>query len=284
MTFGRFKVLIVLFSLSHAFVVQHEQTHVRRALMRRHVDWGLPPPLVNKANTLPLGQNIALGVDYGLRIVGTATSAGWASRRLFRVPHTGDDIQVARHLVKLAKSELVKTIVVGLPLHKDGSESGQSAVTREFCALLASIAGSRLKVVLVDERYSSKFADAQMQHMKKRDRDAALDEESACVILDAFFSGGESGELVPSDPAVLEDALRSDDAAATKAQHEADLAEALAKDKQKRRANSSKKAWKVDDSTQRWEAPAVFDLDVVDMDGEIARRAAALDKRPSEGE
>jgi len=281
---GRMRQSIVL-ALISCYSTIHGFTHQNigyassyRQLVRRQGNWGLPPPLVKKDDKPQTGE-VALGVDYGTRVIGTSISAGWAQKRLLPILHTGDDLEVARHLVDLAFGELAKTIVVGLPLHKDGTESYQSEVTREFCALVAAIAGRRLRVVLVDERYTSKFASAQMQHMKERDRVAAIDEESACAILETYFSssggtGGGGGELVPVDPSVLEEALRVANAALVKAQYEEDLASSLASDKE---------LWLLDDTPTdeddplgknhpRW-TPPVFDFD---LDGEVARRAAAL--------
>ena len=116
-----------------------------RLLVRRPGGWGIPPPVSSRRETPPVG-NPVLGVDYGLRRIGTATMAGFAPRRLLTVQHTGSDLEAARALERLAQAEGATKIVVGLPLDKDGTETRQAILTRQFALLLASVAGPRRQV------------------------------------------------------------------------------------------------------------------------------------------
>jgi hypothetical protein len=95
-------------------------------------------------------------------------------------------------------------------LDKDGAETGQALLTREFARLLASVladaAGDRsnnssrhaapLPVALVDERYTSKAAEIALsfKHAKKRFA-GQVDSEAAGIILSDFFEGGGASRL-----------------------------------------------------------------------------------------
>ncbi len=102
-----------------------------------------------------------LGFDFGLRRIGvatgntrTGTSQGLSTVRANRgMP---DWAQVER----LMEQWLPAKLVVGLPLHMDGSESAMSACARKFGARVHRRFG--LDVVFVDERLTTAEADHQL--------------------------------------------------------------------------------------------------------------------------
>jgi putative Holliday junction resolvase len=71
-------------------------------------------------------------------------------------------------------------LVVGLPLHADGSDSGTTAAVRKFAQQLEE--RSRLPVHIMDERLSS-HAAKQLQHQDKAGRKADIDAIAAMIIL-----------------------------------------------------------------------------------------------------
>lgn len=71
-------------------------------------------------------------------------------------------------------------LVVGLPLHADGSDSGTTAAVRKFAQQLEE--HSRLPVHIMDERLSS-HAAKQLQHQDKAGRKADVDAIAAMIIL-----------------------------------------------------------------------------------------------------
>ena len=83
-------------------------------------------------------------------------------------------------------------IVVGLPYNVDGTDSGMTRAAREFAAELGR--RYRLQVVLVDERYSSREAEAQLKSARESGRrrrrvvKADVDAAAACVILERWFN------------------------------------------------------------------------------------------------
>jgi putative holliday junction resolvase len=84
-------------------------------------------------------------------------------------------------------------IVVGLPYNVNGSDSTMTSAAREFAAELER--RCRLQVVLVDERYSSREAEARLKSAResglrrRRVAKADVDAAAACVILERWFSG-----------------------------------------------------------------------------------------------
>ena len=83
-------------------------------------------------------------------------------------------------------------IVVGLPYNVDGSDSTMTGAAREFAAELAR--RCRLQVALVDERYSSREAEARLKSAResglrrRRVAKADVDAAAACVILERWFT------------------------------------------------------------------------------------------------
>ena len=82
--------------------------------------------------------------------------------------------------------------VVGLPYNVDGSDSVMTQAARQFAAELER--RSRLPVILVDERYSSREAEARLKSARasglrrRRVAKADVDAAAACVILERWFT------------------------------------------------------------------------------------------------
>lgn len=126
-----------------------------------------------------------VGIDYGLRRIGLAVCD--PSRR-FSSPFctlnaSGGATTCAAKVVEACRELSPAGFVVGLPLHADGRESGQSRLTRVFADALRD--ASALPVELFDERLSSFEADQQMDdagvpHTRRRELQDAL--AAACIL------------------------------------------------------------------------------------------------------
>ena len=88
-------------------------------------------------------------------------------------------------------------LVVGLPYHVDGTDSVMSVAARAFAAELEQRYAKR--VVLVDERYSSREAEEQLKSARnsglrrRRLQKVDIDAAAACVILERWFTEGAQG-------------------------------------------------------------------------------------------
>ncbi|GMI04592.1 hypothetical protein TrLO_g126 [Triparma laevis f. longispina] len=156
-------------------------------------------------------------------------------------------------IVKYAWLLSVKTIVVGLPLFKDGTESKQSRIVRQYCdldlkkSLVREFGGTynptsftpNIKLTLFDERYSSSEAAALISSSSGNSRPvtADLDAVSACVILSHYckVDGAGAEELAFTS---------SDDVPSLLTQFEVNQAERIALTERQRNMSTLKESRK----------------------------------------
>lgn len=96
------------------------------------------------------------------------------------------------YLKKLIEEEQIGALVIGLPLHNDGSESESSQAARKFGAWLEKETG--LPCVYVDERFTSVMAEKELWQagLTHRRRKARRDMVAAQMILQAYLEGEAS--------------------------------------------------------------------------------------------
>ena len=146
-----------------------------------------------------------LGVDLGIKRTRLAVSdgVGITSRGLDTLTPRSRAEDVA-HLVALCAKEEVSDVVIGLPLMpRSGEVSPMAKRTQGFAQALATAfltAGSATTVHLVDERGTSKLASARLvaSAIKKSDRRALLDSESARILIELFIDSGPTTTLTSS--------------------------------------------------------------------------------------
>mmetsp|Transcript_5426 Transcript_5426/g.12884 ORF Transcript_5426/g.12884 Transcript_5426/m.12884 type:complete len:472 (-) Transcript_5426:2180-3595(-) len=164
----------------------------------------------------------SIGVDYGLVRTGVAVTIGYNPQALDVIvtdhPLLREDeaegmleediakeeekrlevqrARVTERVIELASRENADRIVVGLPLHKNGTEAHQSELARKFAGDHLAIASLRnlgpgVSVYMCDERYTSKEAAARMRSTSsgnnKYDLYGLLDAESAKIILEQYY-------------------------------------------------------------------------------------------------
>jgi len=144
---------------------------------------------------VPLVPGVTLAIDYGKKRLGLALSDehGITSRPHATWTRTNRRRDLGR-LRELVREEGVRRIVIGLPLHLDGTPSEMSEEARSFAARVGKALG--LPVELMDERLSSwearqTQAAANSNERARRDssgraepkKKAPLDDIAAAVIL-----------------------------------------------------------------------------------------------------
>ena len=127
-----------------------------------------------------------------------------------RRPTAAADIERLRTIVAEGR---VSELVIGLPLHSDGSLSPQATVTLRWATEVAQ--ALQLPITFVDERYSSERAEASLGRAargsnggapgpaRREARRAAVDQEAARIILE----DARNPELLV-DPTILTVDLR----------------------------------------------------------------------------
>lgn len=137
-------------------------------------------------------MSCVLGFDVGSRLTGVAVgNAITASAQALTTIVMRDGEPDWLRLDGLRQEWLPDTLVVGLPLHLDGTEQAASRAARRFATQLE--ARYDLPVKLVDERHSSReaaerFAAARAAGLKRRRDAAAIDAIAAAVIVERWLS------------------------------------------------------------------------------------------------
>ncbi|MGA2079702.1 MAG: Holliday junction resolvase RuvX [Holophaga sp.] len=101
-------------------------------------------------------------------------------------PNQGEPTLAA--LARLAREEGAQALVVGLPRHQDGAESGTAGLARAFGEALGARTG--LPLVFWNEHLTSAEAERLLAQrgVKARDRKAKLDAAAAAVILEDLIA------------------------------------------------------------------------------------------------
>jgi putative Holliday junction resolvase len=135
-----------------------------------------------------------LALDAGDKTVGIAVSdeLGITARGLFTLERISDRKDTGKILDLVGEHEC-DSVVVGLPLNLDGSDSVQTEKVRAFARMLENKLRSNgkknVKVILWDERFTTKIAEqvlieADMSRAKRR---KIIDKQAAVVILQSYL-------------------------------------------------------------------------------------------------
>ena len=157
----------------------------------------------------PLLGTKAIGIDYGGVRTGLAATIGYDFRPL-RIVSDLNNTDLCAEVVATVRSENAQRVVVGLPLHKNGTESERSNITRCFAeelsaAVLSNFGPDFGGVHMWDERYTSKEAKARIMStargrgrvLSADDLDGTIDADAACLILEHYYqNSGEGAEFV----------------------------------------------------------------------------------------
>ena len=138
--------------------------------------------------TARTGEATVLAFDFGTRRIGVAL--GNSVTRVARPLTTIDrEASAARFeaIASLIDQWQPDVLIVGRPLHADGSEHEMTARAERFARQLSGRFG--LEVTCVDERFTTLAADSELAGagVRRRERKAARDAVAAQVILQSWF-------------------------------------------------------------------------------------------------
>lgn len=132
-----------------------------------------------------------LGIDYGEARVGIAITDALniTAQGLETIQRNGSDKVILRRLDEILATYEIETIVVGMPLHMNGTISERAKKTQEFVHKL-KCKYNQLKIETVDERLTTVEAHKTMNFLevnknKKRD---IVDTISAMYILETYLN------------------------------------------------------------------------------------------------
>jgi putative holliday junction resolvase len=140
-----------------------------------------------------LPPRIVLAFDFGLRRIGVACgdTVSRAASPLEAVA-SGPAGPRWASIDSLLRDWRPDLAVVGLPYNVDGSDSDMTSAARGFAAEMTR--RYSLQVALVDERYSSREAEARLKSAResglrrRRVAKSDVDAAAACVILERWFT------------------------------------------------------------------------------------------------
>jgi putative Holliday junction resolvase len=129
-----------------------------------------------------------LAVDLGSKRVGLAlTDPLKMIASPFKTLHYRSEKQLVADLLAVIEANAVETVVIGLPLHEDSTESEGSTRSRSFAAKLNR---NGIDTVLWDERYTSRDAEESLRRcgLDRRRALAKIDSIAASYILEDYLS------------------------------------------------------------------------------------------------
>jgi putative Holliday junction resolvase len=160
-----------------------------------------------------------LAVDVGDRRIGLAITdaLGLTAQPLFTVHRTTERADL-KAIARFIRQHKVTTIVVGHPLHADGSPSAQAAKAQAFAEALAG-QHPGLMHHLLDERLTTREAHelldragrsragGRISGASRRDarlgREEIIDQVAATLLLESFLARREGPALLPDPDAGL---------------------------------------------------------------------------------
>lgn len=132
-----------------------------------------------------------LGIDYGEARVGVAITDALniTAQGLETIQRNGSDKVILRRLDEILETYEVETIVVGMPLHMNGTLSERAKVTQEFVHKL-KCKYNQLKIETVDERLTTVEAHRTMNFLdvNKNKKRNIVDTISAMYILETYLN------------------------------------------------------------------------------------------------
>ena len=136
----------------------------------------------------PIPQGSVLAFDFGIKRIGVAigNTASGRARALETIDTEVTQRRFARIAQLLAMWQPV-LLVVGLPLHSDGTAHALTQLSQRFARRLVGRFGC--DVMLQDERFTSETASAELREagIAGRKQKVMLDQVAAQHILQSFF-------------------------------------------------------------------------------------------------
>jgi putative Holliday junction resolvase len=129
-----------------------------------------------------------LAIDLGSKRVGLAmTDPLRMIASPYKTLHYRSDRQLISDVLAIVKANAVETVVIGLPLHQDSSESEGSARSRSFAAKLNR---NGVDTVLWDERFTSRDAEEALKRcgLDRRHALSKIDSIAASYILEDYLT------------------------------------------------------------------------------------------------
>ena len=127
-----------------------------------------------------------LGIDYGYKRTGVAVYNSKINMPLHK-PIILNILDNFTTVLSIIKYEAINSIVIGLPLKKNGIPSNNFVEIKTLCKHFKS--KTNLPYCLTDERYTTTLANVLLKQLniKRKKRNMCDDQLSASIMIDNFF-------------------------------------------------------------------------------------------------
>lgn len=131
-----------------------------------------------------------LGIDFGQARIGVAATdaLGILAHPVTTIENTGIKAVLAA-LAAICAERTITRVVVGLPLHTDGTHGKAAKTAKRFAKKLAPLG---VPVEMVDECFTTVEAEERLREAGVshwRDRKQKIDQAAACLILETWLRG-----------------------------------------------------------------------------------------------
>jgi putative Holliday junction resolvase len=142
-----------------------------------------------------VGERV-IGIDPGSRRFGVAIGVSGVASPLAVIQREKTLELTVERLATLIIEEEVTAVVIGLPLHLDGSEGSSSKAARKFARALANFVS--VPVMLHDERLTTVTADRAMLDagLRAEERRRHVDKIAAAIMLQSWLDAGATGDAI----------------------------------------------------------------------------------------
>jgi len=134
-----------------------------------------------------------LSIDYGERRIGFAI--GNSNRKIatpLSVIHNVSLDSVIENINQVVKNYEIDSIIIGIPLNEDSTESMQATRVRDFCSKIKK--KINLPIMGIDERFTSVNSEKLLLDldMSRKKRKKYIDSIAATIILQSYFENNET--------------------------------------------------------------------------------------------
>ena len=134
-----------------------------------------------------------LSIDYGERRIGFAI--GNSNRKIatpLSVIHNVSLDSVIENINQVVKNYEIDSIIIGIPLNEDSTESMQATRVRDFCSKIKK--KINLPIMGIDERFTSVNSEKLLLDldMSRKKRKKYIDSIAATIILQSYFANNET--------------------------------------------------------------------------------------------
>ena len=142
-----------------------------------------------------------IAIDHGAARIGLAISdpVGIMAHPLETVPNND---QAISRLLELIQQRQARSIIIGMPLHMDGSEGKAALKIRNFANQLKKALSAPLPIEFVDERMTTVAASDKLREAgkKAKNQKEIIDQAAAVEILNSYMQSQANPYGLLEDP------------------------------------------------------------------------------------